>query len=122
MGLAFDELSGQVKAAAIEVYKKLGPGFVESVYENALKLELAKRGIPFASQKPIDVLYDGAVVGTHVMDVLVDEGLIVELKAVKALDPVHYSQVRSYLRASGASIGLLMNFNSTVLVVKRIVN
>ncbi len=109
-------------AAAIEVRRRLGPGFAESIYEQALRIELSKRGIPFESQKPIQVRYDDQVVGNHVLDLLVAGELVVELKAVSGLEDVHCAQVRSYLRATGAKVGLLMNFNAAKLVVKRIVN
>ena len=121
MGFEFDELSSRVIAAAIEVHKRLGPGFLESVYEQALRLELSDRGIPFEPQKEIEVLYGGRQVGTHILDLLVANTLVVELKAVKSLEDIHYAQVKSYLRASGTNLGLLMNFNSTTLDVKRVV-
>jgi len=121
-GIRFDELSGKVIAAAIEVHRRLGPGFAESIYEQALKIELSKRGISFEPQKPIQVRYDEQVVGNHVLDLLVSGELVVELKAVSGLEDVHFAQVRSYLRATGAKVGLLMNFNAPKLVVKRIVN
>ena len=122
MGLVFDEISGKVIAAALEVHKRLGPGFVEDVYEQALKLELEKRNIGFEAQKRIEVLYDGHIVGNHVLDLLVEKCLIVELKAVKALDDVHFAQLRSYFKATNIKIGLLMNFNCSTLIIKRIVN
>ena len=121
MGLAFDELSGRVIAAAIAVHKGLGPGFMESVYEQAFKLELSDRGIPFESQKVVEVCYGGRLVGAHVLDLLVAGSLVVELKAVKGLEDIHYAQVKSYLRASGTNLGLLLNFNSATLDVKRVV-
>ena len=121
MGSAFDELSGQVIAAAIEVHRQLGPGFLEGVYEQALRIELADRGIPFESQKSIKVCYGGRVVGIHVIDLLVADSLVVELKAVKDLEDIYYAQVKSYLRAMDLKVGLLMNFNSATLNVKRIV-
>jgi len=121
MGFVFDELSNRVIAAAIEVHKRLGPGFLESVYEQALRLELAERGIPFEPQKEIRVLYGGKLVGTHVLDMLVAGVLVVELKALERFEDIHFAQVKSYLRASGAKVGLLMNFNSTQLSVKRVV-
>lgn len=104
MGFVFDELSGKVIAAALDVHKQLGPGFLEGVYEEALKIALARRGITFEAQKKIEVRFEGAPVGTHILDLLVEKRLIVELKAV------------------GTRVGLLMNFNSAVLVTKRIVN
>lgn len=120
--IEFDETSSKVIAAAIEVHKRLGPGFIESVYEQALKLEMSKRGIKFESQKLIQILYDGKVIGSHILDLIVEEFLVVELKAVKALEDVHHAQLRSYLRATGCKVGLLLNFNSATLAVKRSAN
>ena len=122
MGFAFDELSSKVIAAAIAVHKALGPGFLESVYENAFKIELAARGIPFESQKQVEVSYKGQALGNHVLDLLVEDALVVELKAISRLEDVHFAQLRSYLRATGAKVGLLMNFNSPKLEVKRMVH
>lgn len=122
MGIIFDELSNKVIAAAVTVHKKLGPGFLESVYEQALKIELCKHNIAFDAQKRIDVIYDSQIIGTHILDLVVENQLIVELKAVKAFDDVHYAQLRSYLRATDIKVGLLLNFNSTMLAIKRIVN
>ena len=121
MGFDFDELSGKVIAAAIQVHRKLGPGFLESVYEHALRRELTERQIPFEKQKEIKIVYDGVLVGTHVLDLLVAGVLVLELKAVERFEDIHYAQVKSYLRASGATLGLLMNFNGTKLSVKRVV-
>ena len=117
----FDKLSSQVIAAAIEVHKRLGPGFLESIYEQALRFELTDRGIPFQSQKGIEVLYGDRQVGNHVLDLLVAGRLVVELKAVKQLEDIHFAQVKSYLQATGAKVGLLMNFNSRTLDVRRVV-
>lgn len=85
MGFEFDELSGRAIAAAVEVHRSLGPGFLESVYEQALRLELDRRAIAFVAQKQIPVTYLGKIVGNHVLDLLVDNELIVELKAVESL-------------------------------------
>lgn len=121
LGRVFDKLSGEVVAAAIEVHRRLGPGFLESVYDRALRVELENRGISFESQKEIRVIYCGQLVGTHVLDLLVEDTIVVELKAIERLDGIHYAQVRSYLCATGKTLGLLMNFSSSTLVVKRIV-
>jgi len=122
LALIEEKLTGAVIAAATEVHRRLGPGFMESVYEEALKMELAKRGIAFESQRRIEVLYDGKAVGVHVLDLMVEGKIIVELKAVEVLQRVHYAQLRSYLRAAGLKVGLLPNFNSSMLAIKRIVN
>ncbi len=121
MGFAFDELSSKVIAAAIDVHRALGPGFLESVYEQALRLELTERGISFEPQKEIRITYAGRTIGTHKLDLLVAGLMVVELKAVERFEDVHFAQVKSYLRASRASLGLLINFSGTKLVVKRVV-
>lgn len=122
MGIIFDELSNRVIGAALEVHKRLGPGFMEAIYEQALKVELAKRKISFEAQMQIQIWYDDQIVGTHVLDLLVEGRLVVELKAVKRLDDIHSAQLLSYLRATGAGVGLILNFNSPTLVIKRYVN
>ena len=121
-----DELNGLSSAvigAAIEVHRLLGPGFAESVYEEALCIELSERGIPFVRQAAIQVKYKGKLVGEGRFDLLVANVLIVELKVVDALAPVHTSQLLSYLKATGHPFGLLMNFNVPRLMqgVKRLV-
>ena len=110
-----DALARAVIGAAIEVHRILGPGYLESVYEEALALEFALRQIPFERQKPVSVIYKGHSVGASRLDFLVDGCLIVELKAVDALAPVHQAQVISYLKATGLHLGLLMNFNVSIL-------
>ena len=122
MGRDFEELSGRVIAAAVDVHKALGPGFLEAVYEQALRIELAACGLAFESQKKLEVRYADQVVGVHVLDLLVEGQLVVELKAIKAFEEVHYAQLRSYLRASGARVGLLLNFSTPTLAIKRVVN
>lgn len=121
MAPVFDALSSKVIAAAIEVHKHLGPGFLEGVYEQALRLELSDQDIAFESQKEISIFYGDRLVGKHVLDLLVEGRLVVELKAVKSLEDVHFAQVKSYLRATGTEVGLLLNFNSRQLVIKRVV-
>ena len=110
-----DALAHAVIGAAIEVHRQLGPGFLESVYEEALCVELADRQIPFERQKEISVLYKGRRIGQQRIDLLVGESLIVELKAVEALAEVHKAQVISYLKATRLSLGLLINFNVPIL-------
>ena len=101
----------------------LGPGFLESVYEAALSIELGLRGIPFKRQVPVRVDYKGRNVGEARLDFLVGDALTVELKAVDALCPVHLAQVISYLKATGNELGLLINFSVAVLKdgIKRVV-
>ena len=118
-----DEMARAVIGAAIEVHRQLGPGFLESLYEEALGMELENRQIPFERQKEISVLYQGRQIGAQRVDFLVGQSLIVELKAVKALAEIHKAQVISYLKATHLSLGLLINFNVPVLKdgIKRIV-
>jgi GxxExxY protein len=106
-----DELARIVIAAALEVHRALGPGFPESVYEQALAVELQLRDVPFQRQVPVSVTYKGIQVGDGRLDLLVDDRLVVELKAVENLAPVHVAQVLSYLRACRRSLGLLITFN-----------
>ncbi len=107
---AVNALSRVLLEAALEVHRHLGPAFTESVYENALCHELHERGIPFARQVPVAVQYKGTIVGEGRADLIVDGQLVVELKAVPALVPVHIAQVISYLKATGLTLGLLVNF------------
>ena len=110
-----DGLAGAVIGAAIEVHRTLGPGFLESIYEEALCYELELREIPFQRQPPISVTYKGRSVGEGRMDLLVDTKLVVELKSVDALAPLHTAQLLSYLRAGNYQAGLLFNFNVKLL-------
>jgi GxxExxY protein len=110
-----DELVHAVIGAAIEVHRQLGPGFLEGVYEEALCVELTNKKIFFERQKEISVLYKGRHIGKHRIDLLVEYLLIVELKTVETLADIHKAQVISYLKATGLSLGLLINFNVPVL-------
>jgi len=118
-----DRLANRVIGAAIEVHRMLGPGFLESVYEEALCVELGLRGIPFARQAAIGVSFKGQTVGEGRVDLLVAGKLIVELKAVESLSAVHSAQLLSYLKAAGCKLGLLINFNVLLLRngIKRVV-
>jgi len=108
-------LAYAVIGAALEVHRVLGPGYVESVYEKALKIELEMRSIPFSPQQVVTVEYKGQQIGEGRLDLLVDNSLVVELKAVEALLPVHSMQLHSYLKATGHKLGLLINFNVPLL-------
>jgi len=108
-----DGLAHQVIGAAIEVHRTLGAGFLESVYEEALALEMATRNIPFRKQWPISLRYKGQSVGEARLDFLVGDQLVLELKAVEEFHPIHHAQVINYLKATNLSLGLLINFNVT---------
>jgi GxxExxY protein len=110
-----DGLANSVIGAAIEVHRHLGPGYLESVYEEALGIELSERMISFRRQYPISVVYKGKTVGEGKLDLLVENQLVVELKAVETLLPVHKAQVISYLKATNLHLGLLINFNVSVV-------
>ena len=114
-GRELDDLAHRVIGAAIEVHRHLGPGFLEAVYEEALAIELRLRGVPFERQKLITVGYKENAVGEGKLDFLVNDRLIVELKAVEILSAIHKAQVISYLRATRLHLGLLINFNVPIL-------
>ncbi len=118
-----EELAHKVIGAAIDVHKVLGPGFLEAVYEEALCVELEVRGIPFARQSTIALFYRGRKVGEGRLDLLVGGSLIVELKAVEMLLPLHTGQLVSYLKMTNNRLGLLINFNATHLKygIKRVI-
>ena len=117
-----NELTSRVIGAAHRVSSVLGTGFLEKVYENALCLELRSRGLQVRQQQPVHVRYEGAIVGDYVSDIVVDDRLLVELKAQKGLDPIHRMQCIHYLRATGMRICLLINFGRPRIEVFRLVN
>jgi len=106
--------------AAIRVHKSLGPGFLETFYEEALAIELSEAGIPFERQKNIVLKYKGNPIGEHRLDLLIHGKLVVELKAIKDLEPIHFSIVRSYMKAVGVESGLILNFGAMPLTIKRV--
>jgi len=120
-----NDISGKIIGAAIEVHKHLGPGLLESAYEECLCRELELRGINFERQVPLPLNYKGLKLDCgYRLDLLVDDCIIVEVKSVDALEPVHTAQVLSYLKLSGCRVGLLINFNVQVLKrgIRRLVN
>jgi GxxExxY protein len=114
------DITQEVIAGAIALHTELGPGFLESVYEQALAVEFALRGIAFVRQKPIPLFYRDHQIGEHRLDFLVEEKIGIELKAVERLENVHFAIVRSYLKATALSDGLILNFSSMPLTVKRV--
>ena len=120
-----NNLTYKIIGCAMEVYKQLGPGLLESVYELALKHELNLNNIPVETQLEIRVNYKGVNISENLrLDLLVDDSVIVELKSVDALKPVHYKQLLTYLRLMDKKVGLLINFNTDNLMdgIKRVVN
>ena len=114
------EFTQPIIKAAIAVHCELGPGFLESVYEQALAVEFALNGIAFIRQKAVPLFYRDHQIGEHRLDFLVENKIIVELKAVEALENVHFAIVRSYLKATGLADGLILNFFTMPLTVKRV--
>lgn len=115
------QLTELIIGAAFEVHNTLGPGFLEDVYEKALVHELKSRGLPVEQQPPIHVLYKGHTVGNYVPDLLVGREVICEIKATASLAPIHETQLLNYLKAPGIRIGLLLNFETTRLQIKRLI-
>ena len=116
-----DELTYAINGAIFEVSRILGPGFLEKIYENALILELRKRGIKAEAQVPIKVSYKGTIVGEYFADILVEGQVIIELKTVDRIDKIHEAQLINYLKATGYKVGLLVNFKNTKADIKRLV-
>ena len=119
--VVYKELSYQIMAAVFEVYNTLGFGFLEKVYERALLKELCLRGIPVEAQKEIKVFYKGEEVGTYFADLVVNNEILLELKAVESLSNFHKAQVLNYLKATGFKLGLLINFGRERVEYKRLV-
>jgi GxxExxY protein len=114
------ELTDKINGCAVEVYRNLGYGFLESVYENALVFELTKRGLEIEVQKQLQVSYKGHIVGNFIADIIVDGKVLVELKAVSELLDTHFSQLYNYLRATDIEVGLLINFGPKLAIKRRI--
>lgn len=119
--LLHGEITKEILGAAFEVHTALGPGFLESVYEEALAHELSLRGLPWVRQFHVPICYKGIEVGHHVLDLVVAEKVVVELKAISDLADVHKAVVVSYLAASKLQVGLLINFGQSQVKFQRIV-
>ena len=122
-GLLYPDLSYAIVGAAIEVHEHIGPGQLEAVYQRALEIELERRSIRFRAQVPIPMIYKGEPVGQYYADVIVEDAIVLELKAVERLHPVHTAQILSYLKATKHRLGILINFNVPRVVqgMKRVV-
>jgi len=114
------ELSEKIIGAAYAVHRELGYGFVEKVYKNALAIQLAETGIKCSCEVPLRVPYHGQTVGEYYADIVVEDEIIVEAKAVSRLDTIHEVQLVNYLKATGLTIGLLINFGRSVEVKRRV--
>ncbi len=116
-----DALSRRIIGAAFRVSSMLGHGFLEKVYENSLVHELRRAGLHVEQQRPVQVRYDGEIVGDYITDILVKGTIVLEIKAMDRLDRMHFAQCANYLRATGLRICLLLNFGKPRLELKRIV-
>jgi GxxExxY protein len=120
--LLHSELTYEIIGAAMEVHATLGPGFLESVYQEAMAIELLARGIPFEAEKRLDIYYKGIKLEKHfVADFVCDNYVIVELKALSAITNEHQAVVLNYLKATGIKVGLLINFGSKSIEHKRMI-
>jgi len=117
-----DWITEEIIGKAFKVSNTLGAGFLEKVYENALAIELRKSGLSVNQQFPIQVHYQGEIVGEYFADLYVEKTVIVELNTVKALDDIHLAQVLNYLKGTRNSIALLINFGSPKVQIKRVIN
>ena len=117
-----EELTKKVIGCAFKVHNSLGSGFLEKVYENALRIELSRAGLRVEQQIPIQVYYQGEVIGDFVSDLLVEKRLVVELKAIEKLTKLHEAQLVNYLTATGLDIGLLINFGKSVQIKRKYKN
>ena len=120
--LEHETLTERTIKCAIEVHKRLGPGFLESIYENAFMIELQKENLQVERQREVTVKYDGVEVGKHRLDLIVDDTIVVELKAARSIEDIHFAIVKSYLKALGKEHGLIINFSQKVVQVKRVIH
>ena len=120
--MELEKLSERVIGCAITVHRALGPGFIESIYEKALILELKKNGLRTQTQEECYVYYNDTLIGTHRYDLLVEGQLLLELKAVSMLHDIDFSRTRSYLKALNLKHALLLNFNAMPLTIKRVIH
>jgi len=116
-----NDITYAINGAVFEVNRILGSGFLEKVYENALLVELKRRGLKAESQVPIRVLYKKSVVGEYIADILVEDKVIVELKTVETLEKIYEAQLLNYLKATGIRVGILVNFKHTKAEIRRMV-
>lgn len=116
-----EKLASQIIGIAISIHKELGPAYAEKIYQRALYLELKRLHIPFVREKEINVVYKGINLGKQVVDFIVGNCLLLELKKVDEIKDVHKAQLLSYLKATGLHLGLLLNFGSGKLEIKRVI-
>ena len=120
--LKHSEITEKIIGASYKVHNTLGYGFLEKVYQNSLSIELRSLNLEIEVEKPIKVLYNGEIVGNYVADIVVEDKVIVEIKAVKELSDIHEVQLVNYLKATGIEVGLLINFGTSVQVKRRVMD
>lgn len=121
MNMDLNDITYKINGAVFEVNKILGTGFLEKVYEKALLIELKGRGLSAEAQVPIQVKYRGQLVGDYLSDIVVENQVIVEIKAIENLQTIHEAQLLNYLKATGYKIGLLINFTHPKAQIKRLI-
>jgi len=120
--LLHDEVTGEILRVAFEVINELGCGFLEKVYENAMAIGLRAGGLKVAQQVPLRVHYLGQIVGDYIADMIVENAVLVEIKATEQHNPVYVAQTLNYLKATGLDVGLLLNFGKPKLAYKRLIS
>ena len=120
--MKYEDLTGKIIEAAYKVHNTLGFGFIEHVYQNALSIELEKRGVECEKEKPLKVYYERSLVGDYKADIVVENKVILELKAVKDLHSAHEAQLVNYLKATDMEVGLLINFGKSVEIRRKVLD
>jgi GxxExxY protein len=120
MEYKYSDITEKIIKCAYDVYNSLGSGFLEKVYENALVVKLNKTGLKAEQQFPISVSFENEIVGEFIADILVEDKIILELKAIQELNEVHEAQIINYLKATGIEIGLLLNFGPKIQIKRKI--
>jgi len=118
----YDALVDSIVSCAYKVSRILGCGFLEKVYENALNIELTASGLNIETQKLVKVQYEGQVIGDYYADMIVEDEIVVELKAVQAIENIHFAQCQNYLKATGNKRGLVINFGEEKVKIRRVAN
>ena len=119
--ILYKELSYKIIGLAMQVHREIGPGFLEKVYENAMMVLFRKENIPANNQAPIDVYFESEIVGHYVVDIMVDERIILELKCIQTIANVHRAQVLNYLKATGKQLAIILNFAKKKLEYERLI-
>jgi GxxExxY protein len=121
MALVEEQLSEKILGCCINVHRKLGPGFLEKIYEEALIVEFARAGLFCERQKAVTILYEGMPIGEHRLDLLIEQRVVLELKACRGIEDIHLATARSYLKATGCQLALVLNFAKPTLEIRRVV-